>query len=59
MEPHYNWDDMDREARKARKKMQNRKKRGRRHEDRQNLRSWVDDINSGRKGRHDDYGDEE
>ena len=59
MEQPRNWDDMDRAAKKARKSASVKKKRGKRHQDRQNLRNWVDDLNAGRKGHYDDYGDEE
>ena len=54
-----NWEDLDRAAKKAKKTASVKKKRGKRHQDRQDLRNWVDDFNSGRKGLYDDYGDEE
>jgi len=59
MDKQPSWDDYDRAAKKARKSAGNKKKRGRRHQDRQQLRDWVNDINSGRKGHYDDYSDEE
>jgi len=59
MEQPKNWDDVDRTAKKARKSASIKKRRSKRHQDRQNLRNWVDDLNSGRKGQYDEYGDED
>lgn len=59
MEGKPSWDDYDRAAKKARKNAGNKKRRGKKSFDRQQLRDWVNDINSGRKGRYDDYSDED
>lgn len=59
MENRPSWDDYDRAAKKARKNAANKKRRGKKSFDRQQLRDWVNDINSGRKGRYDDYSDED
>ena len=59
MESKPSWDDYDRAAKKARKNAGNKKRRGKKSQDRQNLRDWANDYNYGRKGHYDDYGDEE
>ena len=59
MESKPSWDDYDREAKKARKNAGNKKRRGKKSQDRQQLRDWANDFNYGRKGRYDDYSDEE
>ena len=59
MESKPSWDDYDREAKKARKNAGNKKRRGKKSQDRQNLRDWVNDHNYGLKEKYDDYSDEE
>jgi hypothetical protein len=59
MENRPSWDDYDRAAKKARKSAGNKKRRGKRHQDRQQLRDWVNDINYRRKEDYDDYRNED
>lgn len=59
MEGKPSWDDYDRSAKKARKNAGNKKRRGKKSFDRQQLRDWVNDINYRRKEDYDDYRNED
>jgi hypothetical protein len=59
MENRPSWDDYDRAAKKARKNAGNKKRRGKKSQDRQQLRDWVNDINYRRKEDYDDYRNED
>jgi hypothetical protein len=56
------WSEYDRDpsARKARKSVERKHKSSRRHDEKQHLKDYVDDLNLGRKDfEYDEYEDEE